>query len=105
MPLILPICVMGAFAVRLNYLDVYVMLVSGGVGYLLHRCGYPLAPLVLAVVIGPIADENLRRALLVFEDVGIWRVLWERKLGTVLLLVVLYTFYDGIFRGAKGRNT
>ena len=105
MPMILPICVMGAFAVRLSYFDVYVMLISGGAGYLLHRCGYPLAPLVLAVVIGPIADENLRRALLVFEDVGIGNVLWDRKLGTVLLLVVLYTFYDGIFRSAKGRKT
>ncbi len=103
MPLILPICMLGAFAVNLNYFDVYVMLISGLVGYILHRLGFPLAPVVLAVILGPLADENLRRALLVFEDVGILTVLWERKLGTVLLLVVLYTFYDGIFRRGKSR--
>ncbi len=103
MPLILPICMLGAFAVNLNYFDVYVMLISGLVGYILHRLGFPLAPVVLAVILGPLADENLRRALLVFEDVDILTVLWERKLGTVLLLVVLYTFYDGIFRRGKSR--
>ncbi|MYF68567.1 MAG: transporter, partial [Proteobacteria bacterium] len=98
MPVILPICVLGAFAVNLNFFDVYVMLASGLVGFVLHRFGFPLAPMVLAVILGPLADENLRRALLVFEDTGILSVLWDRKLGTVLLLVVLYTFYDGIFR-------
>ena len=103
MPLILPICVIGAFAVNLNYFDVYVMLISGLIGYVLHRFGFPLAPVVLAVILGPLADENLRRALLVFEDVGVLTVLWERKLGTVLLLVVLYTFYDGIFKRGKSR--
>ncbi len=103
MPLILPICMLGAFAVNLNYFDVYVMLISGLVGYILHRLGFPLAPVVLAVILGPLADENLRRALLVFEDVSILTVLWERKLGTVLLLVVLYTFYDGIFKHGKSR--
>lgn len=101
MPLILPICVLGAFAVNLNYFDVYVMLISGLIGYILHLLGFPLAPVVLAVILGPLADENLRRALLVFEDVGILTVLWERKLGTVLLCVVLYTFYDGIFKRGK----
>ena len=104
MPVILPICVIGAFAVNLNIFDVYVMLVSGMIGFVLHRFGFPLAPLVLAVILGPLADENLRRALLVFEDTGILTVLWERKLGTVLLLVVLYTFYDGIFRRGKFGN-
>jgi putative tricarboxylic transport membrane protein len=104
MPLILPICVLGAFAVNLNFFDVYVMLISGLVGYVLHLLGFPLAPIVLAVILGPLADENLRRALLVFEDVGVWNVLWERKLGTVLLVVVLYTFYDGIFKRGKTKS-
>ena len=56
------------------------------------------------MILGPLADENLRRALLVFEDTGILSVLWDRKLGTVLLLVVLYTFYDGIFRRDGARS-
>ena len=38
----------------------------------------------------------MARSQLVFEDAGILSVLWDRKLGTVLLLIVLYMFYDGI---------
>jgi putative tricarboxylic transport membrane protein len=97
MSLILPVCVIGAFAVNLSYFDVYVMLIAGFAGYALHRLGFPLAPLVLGVVLGPMVDENLRRSLLVFQDTGVLAVLWDRKLGTVLLAIVLYTFYDGIF--------
>ncbi len=100
MPLIIPMCVLGAFAVSLNYFDVYVMLGSGIVGYILHRFGFPLAPLVLAVILGPLADENLRRALLIFQGKSIWYVLL-RPIGTPLVLVVLYTFYDGIFKRRK----
>jgi putative tricarboxylic transport membrane protein len=100
MPLIIPICIIGAYAVSLNYFDVYVMFAAGIVGYILWRFGFPLAPMVLAVILGPLADENLRRALLVFEDQTLWDVL-SRPIGTVLILIVLYTFYDGIFR--RGR--
>ena len=99
--LIIPLCVMGAFAVNLNYFDVYIMVAAGLVGYVLHRFGFPLAPMVLAVILGPLADENLRRAMIVFEDKSLWFVL-SRPIGTVLLLVVIYTFYDGIFR--RGRK-
>jgi len=101
MPLIIPICIIGAYAVSLNYFDVYVMFAAGIVGYILWRFGFPLAPMVLAVILGPLADENFRRALLVFEDDSLWQFLWDRPIGTVLLMVVLYTFYDGIFR--RGR--
>ncbi len=101
MPLIIPICVIGAFAVNLNYFDVWVMFAAGLVGYLLFRYGFPLAPMVLAVILGPLADENLRRALLIFEDGPMWSVVSDHPIGTVLILVVLYTFYDGIF--SRGR--
>ncbi len=98
--LIIPLCVMGAFAVNLSYFDVYIMVAAGLVGYVLNRFGFPLAPMVLAVILGPLADENLRRAMMVFEDKTLWFVL-SRPIGTVLLLVVLYTFYDGIFRAGR----
>jgi putative tricarboxylic transport membrane protein len=91
---------MGAFAVNLNYFDVYIMFGAGIIGYVLRKYGFPLAPMVLAVILGPLADENLRRALLVFEDKALWDIV-TRPIGTTLVLVVLYTFYDGIFR--RGR--
>ena len=98
MPLIIPLCVIGAFAVNLNIFDVYIMLAAGLVGYLLRRFGFPLAPMVLAVILGPLADENMRRSLLVFEDQSIWSIVVDHPIGSVLVIVVLFTFYDGIFR-------
>ena len=100
-PLIIPICVIGAYAVNLNYFDVYIMLAAGLVGYLLHRYGFPLAPMVLAVILDPPADENMRRALYVFEDKSLWWILSHNWIGTILIVVVLFTFYNGIFRRGK----
>ncbi len=99
--LIIPVCVIGAFAVNLNYFDVWVMLAAGLVGYILHWFGFPLAPMVMAVILGPLADENLRRALLLFEDQPLSYIVTDHPIGAVLIVVVLFTFYDGIFR--RGR--
>lgn len=77
------------------------MVASGLVGYILYRFGFLLAPLELAVILGPLADESLRRALLVFENQSLVSIL-SRPIGTILIVVVLYTFYDGIFR--RGRD-
>ena len=98
MPVILLICTLGAYAVSLSYFDVYVMLIAGLVGHVMRRYGFPLAPMVLAIILGPVADENFRRALLVFEGKSVWTILVDHPIGTALLLIVLYTFYDGIFR-------
>jgi TctA family transporter len=53
--------------------------------------------MVLAVLLGQLADVNLRRALRIFEDKEIWYV-FTSPIGDILILVVLYTFYDGISR-------
>ena len=71
MPLIILICVMVSSAVSLNYFDVYLMFVAGISGYVVHRTGISLAPMVLAVILDPLEDENLRRVLLVFGDVSV----------------------------------
>lgn len=81
-----------------SLVDVYYMFAAGLVGYVLYRFGFPLAPMVLAVILGPLADENLRRALLVIEDEPYWTLITDRPIGAVLVAVVLFTFYDGIFR-------
>ena len=98
MPLILLVCTLGSYAVSLSYFDVYIMLCAGLLGYVLRRFGFPLAPMVLAIILGPVADENFRRALVVFQDKSIWTILIDHPIGTLLLIVVIYTFYDGIFR-------
>ena len=104
MPIIIPICILGAYAVRLSMFDVYVMLAAGFVGYFLRSIGLPLAPMVLAVILGSLADENLRRALITFENKPFWYFL-SSPIATLLMAVSVFTFYDGIFRRGRAKKT
>src|SRR3954463_7356448 len=63
-PVILVICAIGAYTVHNSTFDVVLMLVFGVLGYVLKKCDYPLAPLVLAIVLGDKAEEAFRQSLL-----------------------------------------
>jgi putative tricarboxylic transport membrane protein len=103
LPLIIPICVIGSYAIRLNMFDVWVMFASGLVGYVLHAFRFPTAPIVLGVILAPLADENFRRALLIFEDKSIGYVL-SQYVGTFLLFVMAFIFIEGIMRVRRERR-
>jgi putative tricarboxylic transport membrane protein len=62
-PVILMFCAVGAYTVRNSFFDVIMMLVFGILGYVLKKTNYPLAPLVLAMVLGDRAEEAFRQAL------------------------------------------
>ena len=63
-PSILAICAVGAFTVSTSIFDIYMMLVFGIVGYIFKKLKYPLAPLVLAIVLGDRTEEAFRQAML-----------------------------------------
>src|SRR5205809_898143 len=62
-PVIIVICAIGAYTVHNNMFDVYMMVVFGIVGYFFKKLRYPLAPMVLALVLGDRAEENFRNAI------------------------------------------
>ena len=97
MPMIIPVCVIGAYAVKLSMFDVWVMFAAGAVGWLLTAFRFPVAPIVLGVILAPLADENLRRSLLVFEDkdMGYIATQW---IGTALMVFVLLVVIEGVLR-------
>ena len=66
-PLILIVCVVGAYSVSNSYLDVMLMMGFGVLGYLFKKLDYPLAPLVLAIVIGDKAEDAFRQAMLMSQ--------------------------------------
>ncbi|MFQ3621152.1 MAG: tripartite tricarboxylate transporter permease [Spirochaetales bacterium] len=63
MPIIFVLCVVGSFALQARLFDVGVMVVFGILGFLLREMEYPMAPLVLGIILGDILDKNLRRSL------------------------------------------
>ena len=72
-PVIIVICAVGAYTVHNSMFDVYLMLVFGVLGYLFKKLDYPLAPLVLALVLGDRAEDSFRQAILGSQgDLGIF---------------------------------
>jgi putative tricarboxylic transport membrane protein len=72
-PIILVFCAIGAYTVHNSTFDVVLMLVFGVVGYVLKKCSYPLAPMVLAIVLGDKAEESFRQSLLASQgNLGIF---------------------------------
>jgi putative tricarboxylic transport membrane protein len=66
-PIIFVLCVVGSFAIAGRMFDVYIMLIFGLIGFGLRHFGYPMAPLVLGIVLGDLLEKNLRRALILSD--------------------------------------
>ncbi len=86
-PLILMFCVVGVFASGNAVFDVLVMTIFGVLGYLFRKFGYEAAPLVLAFVLGPMLENNLRKSLILSR--GDFTIFVERPISAVCLIVAV----------------
>ena len=66
-PIILVLCAIGTFALSARLFDVWVMVAFGLIGFMLRSFGYPMAPLVLGIVLGDLLEKNLRRGLVLSD--------------------------------------
>ena len=98
LPIVIPLTVIGAYAGGVRIFDVYLMLGFGVLGYILRQMDYPLAPLVLGIILGPLADTSFRRALQ--QSRGAILPLLERPIGIILMLCVAWLIWTGI-RGTQ----
>jgi putative tricarboxylic transport membrane protein len=89
MPIIGILCIIGSYSLGINIWNLYLMLPVGIISYFLIEMGYPIAPLVIGVILGPMADENLRRALMVSQ--GSFLPIFTRPVSLVLFLVIVWT--------------
>lgn len=85
--LLMVICCAGAFAIANSAFEVYVMLVFGAVAYFMNKFGFPPVPIVLGMVLGPIAESNLRNALALSN--GSWLIFFKRP---ICLAFIVLTF-------------
>lgn len=65
MPIIFVLCAVGSYAINGRLFDVYIMFLFGVLGYYMRKHDFPAAPLVLGFILGPMADENLRRSMII----------------------------------------
>ncbi len=66
-PVIIVICAIGAYSVHSAMLDIWLMMIFGVVGYVFKKLDYPLAPLVLALVLGDRAEDSFRQSMLIAQ--------------------------------------
>ncbi len=98
-PIIVVICAIGAYSVHSAMLDIWLMMIFGILGYLFKKLDYPLAPLVLALVLGDRAEDSFRQAMLIAQgDLGIF--FSNALVGsiTALALVMLFWPLIGLLR-------
>ncbi|HEX2695552.1 MAG TPA: tripartite tricarboxylate transporter permease, partial [Acidobacteriota bacterium] len=100
MPTIVYVCAVGAYAVNNRMIDIYYMIGFGVVGYLFKKLDYPLAPLVLALVLGDMAESALRQALLISGGNPV--VLFRPPIALPIMVAAIIIFFwptiSGIIR-------
>ncbi len=101
-PAILILCVVGSYAMNQNYFDVVVMLVFGLIGYILTKINVPLSPIVLAFILGPMAEKNFRRALMISG--GDYSVFFARPITVALFVVAIFSLLLPAIQSALARR-
>ncbi len=89
MPIIGVLCIVGSYAIGMRIFNLYLMLPIGIIAYFLTEMKYPIAPLVMGVILGPMADENLRRGLLISK--GSLMPIFSRPVSLILFIIIFLT--------------
>ncbi|MCC7485130.1 MAG: tripartite tricarboxylate transporter permease [Burkholderiales bacterium] len=82
-------CIVGAFAARNNIVDVWLLVVFGALGYLAERYRFPVPPLVLGVILGPLAEQNFMTTMISFSND--WTVFFTRPVSGSLMALGIVT--------------
>ncbi|MDA1325837.1 MAG: tripartite tricarboxylate transporter permease, partial [Proteobacteria bacterium] len=86
-PIIYVLCIVGGYAPTKALHDVWLMLIFGVMGYLLRKLDYPLAPAVLAIVLGPLAEASMRQSLIMEQ--GSFSIFFTRPIsGTIMVIAI-----------------
>ncbi|MEH7442653.1 tripartite tricarboxylate transporter permease [Bacillus sp. JJ1122] len=106
LPIVVTLCFIGSYSLSNNLFDVWVALVFGVIGYLLEKFNYPLPPLILGIILGPIIESNLRRTII--ESSGDLTVLFTRPISGIFLGIALISFFyplvKDLWKKSKGKD-
>jgi putative tricarboxylic transport membrane protein len=99
---IMVLCFIGALSIRNNAGDLWIMGAFGVIGYLLERYKFPIAPLVLGVILGPLAESSFMTSMLGYQ--GDWTVFFRRPIsGTIMVLTIIAIIFPVISQ-VRGRH-
>jgi putative tricarboxylic transport membrane protein len=101
-PIIIFLSIIGAYAINNSMFDVGIAIFFGLLGFVLNKLEVPSSPILLAVILGPMAETNLRKSLIMYE--GSWSFLYDRPIALGFLLFAAFSVYSTIKLKKKERK-
>lgn len=105
MPIVGMLCFMGAYALGLKVFNLYLMVPIGIFCYFLGKMDYPIAPLVIGVILGPMVDQNLRRGLMVSQGSLMPLITRPFALMLVIVIVLMFVSQSRIYKATMAKLT
>lgn len=94
MPLVFTLCVIGPYALTQRTFEIWVMVVFGLIGFVLRQMNYPMAPLVLGIILGALLDKSLRRGLTLSD--GDLTPFFTRPISAVFVIIIILSIALGV---------
>lgn len=100
-PIIFILCMIGGYAPTQDMHDVWLMLIFGVMAYLMRKLDYPMAPAVLAIVLGPLTEASLRQSLLISH--GSFEIFFTRRIAGTITVIAIVLLIMPILKLLKAR--
>ncbi|MFT7053874.1 MAG: putative tricarboxylic transport membrane protein [Psychromonas sp.] len=100
-PIIIFLSIIGAYAINNSMFDVGIAITFGLLGLVLNKMEIPSSPILLAIILGPMAETNLRRSLIMYD--GSWSFLYERPIALAFILFAIFSVYSTLRLKKKQR--
>ncbi|MBS27461.1 MAG: C4-dicarboxylate ABC transporter permease, partial [Alphaproteobacteria bacterium] len=108
-PLIMLLAIIGAYAIRNNIFDVYIMLALGVFVFLIRRLGFHPGPIGLGLILGPIIEPSLVQAMYISDATSVWNVFFTGTINIILItlsvlsiVLVVWTRHRDRAKGREG---
>jgi putative tricarboxylic transport membrane protein len=101
-PIIILICIVGVYTINNSVFDVWIMIIFGVIGYILKKCHYEPAPLVLAYVLGPMMEQAMRQSLIISS--GSFKIFLVRPISAVCLGIAAFLLITAITGFSKKKR-
>lgn len=98
-PMIIILSIVGSYSMNNSIFDVLITVTFGIIGYFLVKVGIPQSPIILALILGPMAESNLRKSILMYE--GSWSFLYTRPITIVFILLSIFSLVTTIRMNKK----
>jgi putative tricarboxylic transport membrane protein len=100
-PVVAALAIIGAYSFRNMGFDIWIMFGMGMLGYVLRKADYPLAPIILGIILGPMAEENLDRVLTLAQaaNLSLMGYFIQRWLTVALMVLTIVTLAYSFLRG------